>query len=150
MKMKKPSDSATLRASAQPGTSTFFSSSAVSPSMATLAEYRRARKPSAIAWPSVMQPRMIGQAIHLCCSEGRSSGSECVARVPSGLRMQMPQACRAHHDALEHSLAPDQGFLPALQSGQELDRCQKPQITTQRNHIDWMFADPEGSGNRWL
>ena len=34
-----------------------------------------------------------------------------------------PGMGRAHHDAFEHGLAADQGFLTALQSGQELDGC---------------------------
>src|ERR1039458_8910948 len=46
-----------------------------------------------MACPSVMTPRTTGQPIHGCFSESRSSGSECVEMVPSGLRTEIPQAC---------------------------------------------------------
>src|SRR6266550_3920319 len=40
-----------------------------------------------------MTPRTIGQAIHLCFSEGRSSGSLMVTTSPEGLRQAIAQAC---------------------------------------------------------
>src|ERR1700736_3146096 len=40
-----------------------------------------------------MTPRIIGQPIHLCFSEGRSSGSLRVAISPEGLRQAIAQAC---------------------------------------------------------
>src|ERR1700727_2506672 len=46
-----------------------------------------------MAYPSVITPRTIGQAIHLCFSEGRSSGWLRVTTSPEGLRQAIAQAC---------------------------------------------------------
>src|ERR1700738_4058147 len=46
-----------------------------------------------MAYPSVITPRTMGQAIHLCFSEGRASGSLMVTTSPDGLRQAMAQAC---------------------------------------------------------
>ena len=84
-------------------------------SRATLPENFRARKPSVIAWPSVITPRSTGQAIQGCFSERRSSGSLWVTISPDGLRQAMrPGMRRAHHNAFEHGLAADQRFLAAF------------------------------------
>src|SRR6202162_1955333 len=46
-----------------------------------------------MAYPSVITPRTMGQAIHLCFSEGRSSGSLMVTTSPDGLRQAIVPAC---------------------------------------------------------
>ena len=46
-----------------------------------------------------------------------------------------PGVRRAHHNALEHGLAADQGLLAALQRGQELDRHQESQPRFQKPHM---------------
>src|SRR5579859_768791 len=46
-----------------------------------------------MAYPSVITPRTIGQPIHLCFSDGRSSGSLMVTTSPDGLRHAIAQAC---------------------------------------------------------
>src|SRR5580698_5781960 len=65
----------------------------ITSSMATFAEKRKARYPSDMAYPSVITPRTIGHAIHLCFSDGRSSGSLQVMTSPEGLRQAIAQAC---------------------------------------------------------
>src|SRR5580704_1811125 len=110
MKMKKATENAIFNPAIQPVISNFFlflpgssaraallpssllGSEAIS-SSAALAENFSARNPSVIAWPSVITPRTTGQPIHVCCSDGRSSGSLCVTISPEGLRTAMPQAC---------------------------------------------------------
>src|ERR1700688_3742725 len=107
MKMKKATEKAMFRPAIHPVISNFLTgtlllllsvvaSSASLPlnsSSAALAENFSALNPSVMAWPSVITPRTIGQPIHLCCSEGRSSGSLWVTISPEGLRTAMPQAC---------------------------------------------------------
>src|SRR5258706_10888678 len=46
---------------------------------------------------------------------------------------------RTHHDALQHGLPADEGFLAALESWEQLDRCQKTQILLQTSHSHWML-----------
>ena len=41
----------------------------------------------------------------------------------------------AHHNALEHGLAADQGFLAALESRQQLNRYEKTPPCSQEMHI---------------
>src|SRR5271165_4675454 len=65
----------------------------ITSSIATFAEKRKARYPSDMAYPSVITPRTIDQAIHLCFSDGRSSGSLKVTTSPEGLRQAIAQAC---------------------------------------------------------
>ena len=59
----------------------------------SVAENRSARKPSVIACPSVITPRIRGHPIHLCFSESRSSGSLWLINSPFGFLHVMPQAC---------------------------------------------------------
>src|SRR5258708_12848677 len=46
---------------------------------------------------------------------------------------------RTHHDAFQHGLPADEGFLAALKSWEQLDRCQKTQILPQTSHSHWML-----------
>src|ERR1019366_9208989 len=104
MKMKKATEKAMFTPAIQPVISNFLPWSLSSGSLlsgswadisssAALAENLSARNPSVIAFPSVITPRTTGQPIHLCWSEGRSSGSLWVTISPEGLRTAMPQAC---------------------------------------------------------
>src|SRR5258708_29090411 len=46
---------------------------------------------------------------------------------------------RTHHDALQHGLPADEGFLAAFESWEQLDRCQKTQVLPQTSHSHWML-----------
>ena len=119
-----------LIAATQPLISTFLPwSLAGSSSRAALAEKRRARKPSDMACPSVITPRTTGHAIHLCFSEGRSSGSLWVTISPDDLRTAIPQACGER--IMTPSITawpPTEDFFSAFQGRKELYRRQKTQM----------------------
>src|SRR5271170_4072118 len=98
MKIKKPTEKTTFTVAIHPLISNFFfsgspgSGAGCNSSSATLAENFNARKPSVMAWPSVMTPRITGHPIHLCFSESRSRGSLWTETSPDGLRQAIPQA----------------------------------------------------------
>src|SRR5260370_4227813 len=50
-----------------------------------------------------------------------------------------PGMRRTHHDALQHRLPADEGFLAALQSREQLDRRQKTQVLPPTSHRHWML-----------
>jgi len=50
---------------------------------------------------------------------------------PPGMR-------RAHHDALEHSLTADEGFLSALKSGKQLHCCEETYELAENPHSYWL------------
>src|SRR5208282_2296370 len=50
-----------------------------------------------------------------------------------------PGMRRTHHHALQHRLPADEGFLAALQSGQQLYRRQKTQDLPPTSHSHWML-----------
>jgi hypothetical protein len=46
---------------------------------------------------------------------------------------------RTHHNAFEHGLASHEGFLAALERGQQLDRYKKSPQCSPKAHVDWMI-----------
>ena len=142
MKMKKPTENKMLTVAIQPLISNFFSgalpaSSFCNSSNWTFAENRSARKPSVIAWPSVITPRSTGHAIHGCFSESRSSGSLCVESSPDGLRQVMAHACGLRIITPSSTAWPPTSVsFAAFERRQKLHRHQKPPQCSEKLHID--------------
>src|SRR5580700_1414581 len=73
-----------------------------------------------------MTPRIMGQAIHLCFSEGRSSGSLMVTTSPDGLRQAMAQACG------ERIITPSSTACPPTRVSSPLSRAGRSCTATRK------------------